>query len=167
MKNPKNCRGITLIELMVIVTIIGIVSTMAFPQFTTTINRLKFKGAARDVVSTMRLARSNAITHKQPVGVHFDGDLLTMTMFVDIVNPTNGAFESGDSVLTVDSLSDSFAAISTSFGATSVVYRPNGTATATGTVNMVNYVDNDGINIGTIEVLASTGRTKVGGLHFY
>ncbi len=166
MKRMTNDRGITLVELMVIVTIIGIVSAMAFPSFTTAINRLRFKGAARDIVSTLRLARSNAIAQKQPFGVHFDQDAMTMTSFVDIVNPTNAALESGDSVLVVDTLPSDFVGLGTDFGG-SLVYRPNGTATSSGSVSFVSYGSDGGVNLCSVSVLASTGRTKMGEIYNY
>lgn len=166
MKRVSNNRGITLVELMVIVTIIGIVSAMAFPDFTQAINSLRFKGAARDIVSTMRLARSNAISQKQPYGVYFDQDTMTMTSFLDVVNPTNNAFESGDSVLVVDTLPDDFVALGTSFGG-SLVYQPNGTASSSGSVNFVSSATDGSINICSVSVLASTGRTKMGDIYNY
>ncbi|MEZ5358901.1 MAG: GspH/FimT family pseudopilin [Candidatus Zixiibacteriota bacterium] len=166
MKSISNDRGITLVELMVIVVIIGIVSAMAFPNFSQAINRLRFKGAARDIVSTMRLARSNAITQKQPYGVYFDQDDMTVTSFLDLVNPAGGSFESGDSVLAVDSLPDDFVALGTSFGG-AIVYNPNGTASSTGSVNFVSHPSDGGVNICSVSVLASTGRTKMGDIYNY
>lgn len=166
MKRVSENRGITLVELMVIVTIIGIVSAMAFPDFTRAINRLRFKGAARDIVSTMRLARSNAITQKQPYGVYFDQDAMTMTSFMDLTNLSSGAFESGDSVLVIDSLPDDFVALGTDFGG-SIVYQANGTASSSGSVNFVSYGSDGGVNICSVSVLASTGRTKMGDIYNY
>ena len=167
MRSMKNSRGITLIELMVIVTIIGIVSAMAFPRFSTTISRLRFKGASKDMLSTLRLARSNAIAHKLPFGVHFDADELTLTSFVDIANPALSTFESGDSVLVVDSLPEEFAALGTTFSGSAIIYNPNGTSNASGSVNFVAYTSDGGVSLGSLSVLASTGRTKLGDLYYY
>jgi len=163
----RSKRGITLIELMVIVVIIGIVAALAAPRFSRTITRLKFRTSARDIVSKMRLARSNAITHKQPFGVYLDNSDMTMTMFVDTHNPGLSSFESADSVISVDTLPDGFVYLGTDFGLTSVVYRPNGSASQTGRLFCMTYDDCDGINIGIFHVLASTGRTKIESLNYY
>lgn len=163
----RSKRGITLIELMSIVVIIGIVAAMAAPRFSRTITRLKFRTSARDLVSKMRLARSNAITHKQPYGVYLDNSDMTMTMFVDTYNPTAYTFETADSVVSVDTLPDGFVYLGTDFGQTSIVYRPNGSASQTGRVYFQTYDENDGINIGIVHVLASTGRTKIESLNYY
>jgi Tfp pilus assembly protein FimT len=163
----KSNNGITLIELISIVVIIGIIAAMAVPRFSTTISRLKFRTSARDIVSKMRLARSNAVTHKQPFGVYFDNDAKSVTLFLDASNPGGNTFETGDSVVLVDTLPNGFAYVGTDFGVPTLIYHPNGSATQSGHVYFMSYDSNDGINIGTIDVLSSTGRTKIESLDFY
>lgn len=163
----KSERGITLIELVSIVVIIGIVAAMAVPRFSTAISRLKFRTSARDIVSKMRLARSNAVTHKQPFGVYFDNDVRSLTLFLDSNNPAANTFEAADSVLSVDTLPTDFVYVGTDFGVTTVIYNSNGSATQTGHVYFMSYDESDGINIGTIDVLSSTGRTKIASLNYY
>jgi Tfp pilus assembly protein FimT len=152
---------------MIIVVIIGIVAAMAAPKFSKTVNQLKFRTTARNMVSKLRLARSNAITHKQPFGVHVDNTEMIMTMFLDTQNPSLHQFDVGDSVLSADTLDDGFIYLDTDFGTPAIVYRPNGSATYTGNIWFMAYTFNDDVNIGHIQVLASTGRTKMGTLHYY
>jgi Tfp pilus assembly protein FimT len=166
-QKSRSERGITLIELISIVVIIGIVAAMAVPRFATTISRLKFRTSARDIVSKMRLARSNAVTHKQPFGVYFDDDAKSVTLFLDSNNPGANTFEVSDSILDVDTLPDGFVYVGTDFGLPTLVYQPNGSATQTGHVYFMSYDENDGVNIGTIDVLSSTGRTKIQSLNYY
>jgi prepilin-type N-terminal cleavage/methylation domain-containing protein len=167
MKALRSRRGITMIELMSVVVIIGIIAAMAGPRFSQTISRLKFRTAARNLVSKLRLARSNAITHKQPFGVHLNNDNMTLTVFLDSNNPGANTFESADSVVVIDTLPNGFVYVGTDFGASAVVYRPNGSASSTGHVYFMSYDVHDGINIGSIAVLASTGRTKIDAMNFY
>jgi len=167
MKALYSKRGITFIELMSIVVIIGIIAAMAVPRFSQTINRLKFRTAARNMISKMRLARSNAITHKQPFGVNLDNGNMTVTVFLDSNNPGANTYETSDSVVVVDTLPDGFVWVGTDFGGTAVVYRPNGSASSTGHVYFLSYDAHDGINVGSIGVLASTGRTKIDYLNYY
>lgn len=168
MKALKSKKGITLTELMAIVVIIGIISAMAVPRFSTTMNRLKFRSAARNIVSKMRLARSQAITKKQQCGVYIDSDKKTLTMFIDNHNPGACSFESsGDSILAVDTLPSGFVYFKTDFGSPALVYMPNGSASSTGGVWFLSYTEDDNINYGSVEVLAATGRTKMGSLHYY
>ncbi|MFH1700670.1 MAG: GspH/FimT family pseudopilin [Candidatus Zixiibacteriota bacterium] len=167
MKKIRQIRGITMVEMMVIVVIIGIISAMALPRFKITIDRLKFKTATKEMLSTMRLARSSAITQKQPFGVNFDASNMTVTLFQDIVNQASQSFESGDSVIYVDTLPDDCFLVATTFGGQSLVYQPNGSASASGYVWLLSYTTDDDIHFGLINVLASTGRTKVDGIYYY
>lgn len=167
MKVMKNRRGVTLVELMTIVVIIGIVTAAAIPQFGNTMNRLKFRTSARNILSKLRLARSTAISNKQQFGVAFDSGQRTLTLFLDTQNPESFQFETGDSAISVDTLPDDFAYIYPVFGGNAVVYRPNGSASASGTVQFVAYTGGEYVNYGTIDVLASTGRTKLGELYYY
>ncbi|MEE9443633.1 MAG: GspH/FimT family pseudopilin [candidate division Zixibacteria bacterium] len=167
MKKIRQISGITMVEMMVIVVIIGVISAMAIPRFKITIERLKFKSATKEMLSTMRLARSNAITQKQPFGVNFDADSKTVTLFQDIINQSSQSFESGDSVISVDSLPEECALLATTFGSQTLIYRPNGSASASGYVWLISYTTDDDIHFGLINILASTGRTKIDAIHYY
>lgn len=167
MRLVKNSRGITLVELMTIVVLIGIIAAIAMPEFGATMSRLKFRSSARHMLSKLRLARSNSVANKQQFGVHFDQGTRTMTVFQDRVNPTAFRFETGDSAISVDTLPEDFVAVYPTFGGSDVVYRPNGSASATGSVLFIAYNGSDYVNFGIIEVLASTGRTKIDQLYFY
>jgi prepilin-type N-terminal cleavage/methylation domain-containing protein len=168
MRYISNKNGFTLIEMMCIVVIIGIIATVSFPKFETTIHRLQVRNTARHMVSTMRLARSNAISQKQQVGVHFSDEGTTMTMFVNTQNPTSYGFEPGDSVISIDTLPRNFSSVYTEIydpenpcSGSVIVYMPNGTASTTTNLYFLAYSEKDDVDWGTIEVLAATGRTRL------
>lgn len=165
----KSRRGITLIEMMAIVVIIGIVSSLAFPKFAATMNRLEVRTAARHMVSKMRLARSSAIAQKQQFGVTFDESGETMTFFLDNQNPSAFTFDVGDSIISVDTLPEDFVYIGASFpsGIPTIIYRPNGSASSSGEVYFLAYNQYEDIHVGSIDVLASTGRTKLVSVESY
>jgi prepilin-type N-terminal cleavage/methylation domain-containing protein len=155
----RSTGGITLIEMMITVVIIGIVSTMAVPRFQAAWEKLKIKGADRDIISTIRLARSMAITDKNLYGVYFDGNVQTMTLFKDIVNPSSGTYELGDSIVRVDSLPDEFTYLGTDMSDDVLIFRPNGSAGFTGGGNISAMASTESLTaILTHNVLASTGR---------
>ncbi len=167
MRKLSNACGVTLVEMMTIAVLIGIISAMAMPHFDATIKRLKFRTIARHMLSDLRLARSLAISNKQQIGVCFNADLHRMTLFLDRQNPTSFSFETGDSVIKVDSLPRDFVYCNTTFGNPSIVYRPNGSASSTGYLHFMAYDNSDYMFIGSLDVLASTGRTKMGQLYMY
>ena len=155
----RSTGGITLIELLTTVVIIGIVSTMAVPRFQAAWEKIKIRGADRDIVSTIRLARSMAITDKNLYGVYFDGNGQTLTLFKDIVNPISSMFETGDSVIRVDSLPYEFTYLGTDMSDDVLIFRPNGSASFTGGGNICAMASTQSVTaILNHNVLASTGR---------
>ncbi|MFQ5453639.1 MAG: Tfp pilus assembly protein FimT/FimU [Candidatus Zixiibacteriota bacterium] len=158
----KSKRGITLVELLGTVVIIGIVSAMAVPRFQSAVERIKFRSTNRDIISTLRLARSAAIANKENFGVYFDNNELTMTLFKkDSSTSTDYTFEFQDSVIVVDSLPPEFSMLSTDIADNAVIFKSNGTANFNGGGNIVTMVyTEDMIGIYSINILASTGRVK-------
>ena len=70
MNRQKN-TGMTLIEVMVVVAIIGIVVAIAVPSFSTMLENQRIKGAAEAVLADLRWARAEAIKRNAPVRVTF------------------------------------------------------------------------------------------------
>lgn len=69
MKNIR--RGFTLIELMVCISILAIVTSIAAPSFNQQIKNYKFNNETRDVLTLIGEARAQAIGLKKDVKVHF------------------------------------------------------------------------------------------------
>jgi type IV fimbrial biogenesis protein FimT len=60
-------QGLTLIELMIVIAIIGILATLAVPSFTGLFEASRLKGAVETLTSDLSLARSEAIRKNQPI----------------------------------------------------------------------------------------------------
>ncbi len=94
-----NHRGLTILELTIAAVVLGVIVALAAPEFGNTVRRLKFKGKSRDVISDIRLARSDAVSQRAQFGVHFDYDANGYTLFKDLVNPDLFQYEAGDSAI--------------------------------------------------------------------
>ncbi len=160
MKNRHNNQnGITLLELMVTVVIVGIVSAMAVPMFDVAIDKLNFSTAMRSVKSTIKMARSLAITDKTDYGVHFDSDDLTIAIFKDMDNLGSYSFDPGDSVIRIDTLPRQFTSLSTDMDNNVLIFRPNGSASFGGAANIAATGATDVmVANSTMSVLAATGK---------
>lgn len=155
----RNESGITLIELMITVVIVGISAAMAAPRFEMTYERLKFKSSCTDATSTLKLARSMAITSKSQFGVIFNNTNRTITLFKDMINPTGFDFVTGDSVIRVDTLPPMFTSITSDVTNNVIVFRPNGSSGFSGGGNVyLVAVTTNMVGLGSSNVLAATGR---------
>lgn len=68
---PRLMRGLTLVELMIGVAILGVVAMLAAPSFTSFIARAKLRGAANEVYADLQFARSAAAEKNQGFQVEF------------------------------------------------------------------------------------------------
>lgn len=153
----RSQKGITLIELLTTVVIIGIVAAMAVPRFQKALERIRFRSANRDITSQLRLARSFAVSTKDQYGLYFDNSKMTYTLFKDKTNTPSMQFEIGDSVIKVDTLPTEFTMIATDKVNNSIVFRPNGSTDAT--ANIVTLASTpDMVGIHQHNILAATGR---------
>lgn len=159
--------GITLIEMMSTLVILGIVSSMAVPRFQKAYERMKFRTAGRDLQSTLRVARSTAISDKTPYGIFVNPDLRTVTVFKDSLNQSNYAYDEGDPIFRVDTLPSEFEWLYMDADNSTMIFQPNGSAKFTGGGYIYAMAQTeDVVSLLSYSVLASTGRIKFEG-HYY
>ncbi len=70
----KNQKGITLIELVVVMVIIAIGAVLLVPNIGTWIPNYRLRSATRDVVSILRTAQMKAVSTNSIYGVAFDAN---------------------------------------------------------------------------------------------
>ncbi len=165
----RNCQnGFTLIELLTTVVIIGLVSAMAVPRFTQAYERMEFKSANKDMTSTLRLARSLAISNKEVFGVNFNSDTKIVSLFKkDPSSVLLNTFETADSLIRVDSMGHNFNTLTTDLTDNTISFRPNGSAIFSGGGNIISMATTeDLIGIYQFNILASTGRVKTTGSYY-
>ncbi|MBK7091993.1 MAG: prepilin-type N-terminal cleavage/methylation domain-containing protein [bacterium] len=64
-------RGVSMMEMMIVVVIVGLLSALAVPNFGGAIKKMKFDNTGREIVSTMRYARAAAVGQQRPLGVFY------------------------------------------------------------------------------------------------
>lgn len=72
-------EGKTLMELMVVVAIIGMVATMAFPNYSVLNSRTQVRCTTEEIASELRLARQLAMTYRDRVRIIVDPEKQALT----------------------------------------------------------------------------------------
>ncbi len=156
-------RGLTLLEIMIGVVIIGIVASMAVPRFGIAMDRMEFRSVNRDVVSTLRLARSNAISEKNEYGVYFNSGNLTATFFEKLGTAMDVYEDGTDRIVKIDTLGGVPGACLDGFGASfensTVVFEPDGSANTGGDLWTIELTE-DIVGVAIINILPATGRVS-------
>lgn len=69
-----NKRGVTLVELVIVMVIIAIGAVLVAPNIGAWLPNYRLKSATRDIVSTMRVAQMKAVSMNTGYGVAFDAN---------------------------------------------------------------------------------------------
>ena len=150
MRHLRNDNGMTLMELMIVVVVIGITTSLAAPSFFEILPQLRAKAEVRDIAFSLRDARSKAVATKQPHGVSFDYNANAFTVFA--VDST------GDSTISLSEIGNDVLICYDTFGSSDVVFQPDGSASESGYV-CISTDDYRGYF--WVSVIAATGRVKV------
>jgi prepilin-type N-terminal cleavage/methylation domain-containing protein len=157
----KSSAGFTMIEIISAVMIVGIAAAMAVPRMQKAYERMEFRSAVRDINSTLRLARSYALTTKSQFAVQFGTSPCTMTLFKDKINPSTYNYDSGDSTIRVDTLPPQFTWMGTDCTNNTVAFSPSGSAVFSGGGNIYSLAYDDNIiAFHSSNILPSTGRVS-------
>ena len=83
MRSKTGQSGVTLAELMIVVAILALISAIATPVLLNSLPNMRLRSAARDIYSTMALAKTEALRRGITVTVLFTSPDNTYTMFLD------------------------------------------------------------------------------------
>lgn len=73
-KNKRdNSEGFTMIELLIVITIAGILASLAMPSFTNLIRDTRLSTTANSILSSLTYARSEAVKRNRAVSVEKKG----------------------------------------------------------------------------------------------
>ena len=153
-------HGYTLLEMMIIVVIIGIMATLAAPNFFTWIPKMKLKGEAKKTLNYIRQARSRAVAENCQYGVHFNTDDGKLYFFKDSYQPSAVHYDdAADSIVEGPiELENNFEYDNCSFTGNTVIFFPDGSASTSGSIKVEG---DNGVGSFVIKVLAATGKAKL------
>jgi Tfp pilus assembly protein FimT len=100
----KRTKGLTIIELVVVMCILGVMVLISIPNIGRWLPRYRLRSAIRDVGSSMQLARLGAIKDNKMWGIQFDTGAETYTVWS---SGSDGRWLTGDDVaISTTSLGD-------------------------------------------------------------
>ena len=158
MKILRTALGLTLIELLITVVIIGVLAGLALPSFLSQTPAKNLKNSTRYQISDLRYTRFLAIAQKKTYGITFDLTNKNYKIFEDKVNLANTTFDVGDSVVQTVNLESKVAYGSCTFSNNTIIFKPNGSGSSSGQANLHTFDNSQSF---TIDVLGSTGRVKL------
>ncbi len=133
MKVAKN-GGLTLIELLIAITVMGILMTIAIPRYQDLMERNRLSGAARQIMTDLVAARMEAVNMNRQVRVFF-----TSATTYQICDDANGddTVDVGEGRNIVRNIQDNYADVTLTAN-NNPGFSPNGRATFLPTITVSN-----------------------------
>ena len=154
----RDGRGVTLVEMTMVLVIMGILAALAVPSFIKYLPGIRLKGDARDVASVSKLARMRAVAEGALYGIYFD-DQSTPPQFIlfQDVDEDEELSVLVDEVVFSRELYRKTLFRQVNFPNNAAVFRADGTSNG-GWISLGLLQRSDSL---VVDILPSTGRVKV------
>lgn len=148
-------RGMTLMELLVMLGVLGILLAVSLPGFRSMMEGYRHKGSVDRVTSKLFLTRQLAVRDKVPWVVNLDTANGRISAFGDA--NSNGALDGGESALGPWTMYDDVSLVNVSWAGNRLTFFPNGRADQTADLQVV---DNNARSR-TVRISSITGNAEV------
>ncbi|MEZ5066550.1 MAG: GspH/FimT family pseudopilin [bacterium] len=147
-------RGFTTLELMIVLTVFGLMIAASWGSIQGIIDQQRLNGATNQLATHMRLAREKAVAEGNNYIVTFRIAQNQYQVWDD--EGSDSMMGPDDSRTNFDMPDRTVLQNAAFFGANRVIFRPDGTCNASGSVQITNQE-----NTREVDVLASTGKITV------
>ena len=143
-------KGLTLFELLIVIIVMGILTTIAVPNYRIFMAQRRLNGAARMVMSDLMAARMKAISLNQKVKISFESDGYQIWNDAD----GNGAVADHEGENIGKAIRPDYYDV-TLYKSADPIFHPRGTAALGGTVTLTNSRGSKYV------IVALTGRVRI------
>lgn len=162
------CGGFSLIEMLVVLTLIGIVTMLAAPSFNSAFLSNRLAGYANSFVASAQLARSEAIKRDRPVHLCRSGDGASCAAggswqqgwIVWSDDNNNGTLDAGETIVQVQQAISTDYQLNSTVGGYDLVFQPVGGGSSAATLKLCRAAPSPGAQERQIKIDA-TGRPSV------
>jgi len=119
-------EGKTLTELMVVLAIIGIITTMAAPNYSVLNSRSQIRCTTQEIASELRLARQLAMTYRDRVRIVVDPERQALTTQLVNTETTHHAYHYGGKGIVIEEPS----------AGPEIVFHPSGRSASATTIQL-------------------------------
>ena len=154
-KIGRNRSGFTLTELMIVITILGLLAIMSVPNYKRFMMGWRLNGETQQLASALRTARSSAVMKNIDVVFTFDPDNNTYSWFEDVNR--NGNLDNGEYQSAQYELPDIIEIAGYTLSGTSLTFGSKGTTRESGTITLRNPIN----RVRSVRIFGGTGNVTV------
>jgi type IV fimbrial biogenesis protein FimT len=151
----RNSKAFTLTELMIVISIMGLIAVLSVPNYNRFMMGWRLNGETQQLASALRTARSSAIMKNIDVVFTFDPDRGTYSWFED--NNRNGSLDSGEYESSEFDLTDMVEIAGHTLSSTTLTFSNKGTTRESGSITLRNTIN----EIRSVRIFGGTGNVTV------
>jgi len=154
-KTKRIIRGFTLVELMITVSVFGLIAVLSVPNYNRFMMGWRLNGETQQLASSLRAARSTAVMKNIDVVFSFDTDTNSYSWFED--SNRDGNLDNGEYESAVYDLGETVEISAYTLSSTTLTFGSKGNTRESGSITLRNAIN----NVKSIRIFGGTGNVTV------
>jgi len=154
-KIRRKIRGFTLTELMIGITIFGLIAVLSVPNYNRFMMGWRLNGETQQLASALRTARSSAVMKNIDVVFTFDVDTNTYSWFEDMNR--NGSIDNGEYESAEYDLGETVEISAHTLSSTTLTFGSKGNTRESGSITLRNPLN----DVKSVRIFGGTGNVTV------
>jgi type IV fimbrial biogenesis protein FimT len=155
MKKNENNRGFTLTELMIVISIMGLLAILTMPGYNKFMANWRLNGDTQEMATALRTARSTAVMKNIDVIFEFDPATQTYSYFED--KNSNGSRGSDEFMSATHEMSPGVKIVGSTLSTTTLTFGSKGNTRESGSITLRNVYH----KIKDVVIFGGTGNITV------